>query len=213
LDRSRLNSSQIAFHSSLRHIRFFLYYDESSRYDVHYTVDDAIQSDVREEKIRASTKTKKKKKSAPKAAPKAAPKTTPTPKKQGGKKRAADSSSGATTPAPKKGRGRPSGSKKKNKVEAQEESPANTSMDDISLDEGDPPWRITGHDFLSRKIKWNRKIGTVVGWIAETDVDSEGNPGFVCSKTGDPAHLFHAAFDDFTQDFEEWELVEWFVKK
>lgn len=91
--------------------------------------------------------------------------------------------------------------------------PANTSMDDISLDEGDPPWRIIGHDFLSRKIKWNRKIGTVVGWIAETDVDSEGNPGFVCSKTGDPANLFHVAFDDFTQDFEEWELVEWFVKK
>jgi hypothetical protein len=196
----------------IRRVHFFLHHNESSRYDVHYMVDDAIQSNVREEKIRASTKAKKKKKSTPKAT---AQKTTPkvTSKKGRDKKRAADSSNVTTTPTAKKGRGRPSGGKNKKKVEAAEESPAKISMDDISLDEGDPPWRTTGHEYLSRNIKWNRKIGTVVGWIAETDVDSDGNPGFVCSKTGDPARLFHAVFDDFTQDFEEWELIECFVKK
>ena len=47
------------------------------RYNVHYTVDDAVQNDVREEKIRATKKTvaKRKKKAA---------------KKAGGKKRAAE---------------------------------------------------------------------------------------------------------------------------
>ncbi|KAL3788314.1 hypothetical protein ACHAW5_003667 [Stephanodiscus triporus] len=193
-------------------------YQDDIRYDVHYTVDDAIQSNIREEKIRASAKIKKKKKSTPKAtAPKAASKTTPktnpkvTPKKQGGNKRAAGSSSGTVTS--KKRRGRPSGSRNKKKVEAEEESPADTLMDDIALDEGDPPWRTDGHEYLSRKLKFNQKIGTVVGWIAETDVDSEGNPGFVCSKTGVPARLFHAMFDDFVQDFEEWELTDCFVEK
>ncbi len=142
-------------------------------------------------------------------------KTTPkvTPKMVGGKKRAADSSNGTTTPSSKKGRGRPSGRKNKKKAEAAAESPANTSVHDISLDGGDPPWRTAGHEYLSRNIKWNRKIGTVVGWIAETDIDSDGNPGFVCSKTGHPARLFHAVFDGFAQDFEEWELIECFVKK
>jgi hypothetical protein len=47
-----------------------------------------------------------------------------------------------------------------------------------------------------------------VGWISETDVDSEGNPGFVSSTTDKPAKLFHAVFDEFEQDFEEWELEE-----
>lgn len=200
----------IVFNVHFRHVHFFFYCDKSFRYDVHYTVDDAIQSNVREEKMRASTKTKKRKKSTPKPKAGATHKTTTKviPKKMGGKKRAADSSIGTTTPTSKRGRGRPSGSKKQNKAEAASESPANTS-----LDGGDPPWRTAGHEYVSRSIKWNRKIGTVVGWISETDVDSDGNPGFVCSKTGDPARLFHAIFDDFAQDFEEWELIDCFVEK
>jgi hypothetical protein len=80
-------------------------------------------------------------------------------------------------------------------------------IDEIELDEGDPPWRTNGHEYISRSIRYNNKIGKVVGWISDTDVDSEGNPGFVGS-TGEAACLFHAIFRDFRQDFEEWELIE-----
>lgn len=187
-------------------------------------------------KIRATKKTKKKKKAA-----------TPKPKKQGGggRKRAAapvaapdfhddDDDVETTTPPPKKKRGRPAGSKnKKKKVQEEEEEvlepvPVAKEEDpppqnDIALDEGDPPWRTTGHENLSRKVCWTPPldnemgvasqpcIGTVVAWIAETDVDSDGNPGFLCSRTGNPARLFHAIFEEFEQDFEEWELEECFV--
>lgn len=89
--------------------------------------------------------------------------------------------------------------------------------DRIRVDEGDPPWRTGGHDFLSRRVRWtptNRNaglkrepaVGTVMGWISETDVDSKGNPGFVSNKLGKPASLFRVLFDDFEQDFEEFEL-------
>lgn len=192
------------------------------RYDVHYKIDDAIQSDVREMKIRSTNKTKKKKQQKQQQTKKkiAAPKKTP-PKKQGkgSKKRGADVKS---PPPSKKKRGRParsggssSSTRKKGKVVvAEEESPA---VNDFSLDEGDPPWRTSGHKYISRNIKWKQEpdeaeaIGTVVGWIADTDVDSEGNPGFVSSITDKPAKLFHAVFDEFEQDFEEWELEECLV--
>merc|ERR1712060_612110 len=71
-------------------------------------------------------------------------------------------------------------------------------------DEGDPPWRTDGHDYIGKRVRWTpppeegytdapRPIeGTVVGWISERDVDSEGNPGFISFKTGAPANLFHA---------------------
>lgn len=90
------------------------------------------------------------------------------------------------------------------------------------LDEGDPPWRTAGHEHIGRRILWTPYPdmnagtdpceGTVVAWIAATDVDGEGNPGFVCSRTGEPAELFHVVFDDFGQDFEEWELEECFME-
>ena len=141
-----------------------------------------------------------------------------TPKKQSGKKRAA--SSGKSTPATKKGRGRPAGSKnKKQKVEEvddDDEEEENEDMiieiDETELDEGDPPWRTIGHEYISRNIQYNNKVGKVVGWISNTDVDKEGNPGFVGSD-GNPACLFHAVFRDFRQDFEEWELIECLIEK
>ncbi len=196
----------------------------TKRYDVHYKIDDAIQSDVREMKIRPTKKTKIKKQQLQQKNKTVAPNKTP-PKKQGGgsKKRGANSSGNnvVKSPASKKKRGRPAGSggsnstkKKKGKSVVEEESLA---VNDFSLDEGDPPWRISGHTYISRKIKWKQEpdepdaIGTVVGWIAETDVDSEGNPGFVSSITDKPAKLFHAVFDAFEQDFEEWELEECLV--
>ncbi|KAL7504745.1 hypothetical protein ACHAXN_002322 [Cyclotella atomus] len=78
------------------------------------------------------------------------------------------------------------------------------------IDEGDPPWRTTGHVLLGRSAMLPRKkiMGKVVGWISETDVDSKGNPGFVSTKTGQPACLFHVATDDceYEQDFEQFEL-------
>mmetsp|Transcript_32036 Transcript_32036/g.66406 ORF Transcript_32036/g.66406 Transcript_32036/m.66406 type:complete len:458 (-) Transcript_32036:144-1517(-) len=86
------------------------------------------------------------------------------------------------------------------------------------LDEGDPPWRSTGHHYLSRRVRWTPpvggllepkpSVGTIVGWISAEDVDSEGNPGFLSSVSGEPANLFHAVFEDFVQDFEEFELEE-----
>lgn len=109
--------------------------------------------------------------------------------------------------------------------EEEEEDPP--PQNDFALDEGDPPWRTSGHEYLSRKIQWTPtgdfaaeagvasepSTGTIVGWIAETDVDSEGDPGFVCSRSGEPARLFHAIFDEFEQDFEEWELEECWVEE
>ena len=177
------------------------------RYDVHYKVDDAMQPNVREDKIRATKKTQKKKRA--------------TPKKKPGRKRAAESNTDMETPKPKKKRGRPSGSKNKKKS-PEETNPM--SQIDFSLDEGDPPWRTTGHDYLLREIMWTPPSeeggednipvsGTVVAFIADTDVDSEGNPGFISEKTGKPANLFHVIFDEFDQDFEEWEIEECFVEE
>jgi hypothetical protein len=126
----------------------------------------------------------------------------------------------------KKGRGRKRKLVEKDDDEEEDEVEEATSPDpqvhDISLDEGDPPWRTTGHPFISRRIQWTPpagnddipsepSVGTVIGWISESDVDSEGNPGFISSKTGTPACLFHAIFQDFEQDFEEWELEELFL--
>jgi len=170
------------------------------RYNVHYTVDDAMQPDVREVKIRATAKTQKKKKAAAK-------------KKSGKKsgKRAAESD--VATPAKKK---KKSGSKGKKKV-VEEQS----LVPDFTLDEGDPPWRTTGHEYLMREVQWTPEggdptspcVGTVVAYIADTDVDSEGNPGFTCSNTGKPANLFHVVFDEFEQDFEQFELEECFTEE
>ena len=183
---------------------------EYSRYNIHYTVDDAMQPNVREDKIRATKKTKSiKKKKAAAAAPKAK-------KKAGGRKRAADSDLKTPTSKPKKKRGRggrPAGSKNKSKTPPMEEAP----QLDFTLDEGDPPWRTTGHDYIMREIQWTPEggdepsIGTIVAYIADTDVDSEGNPGFTCSKTGEPANLFHVVFDEFEQDFEQFEIEEFLV--
>lgn len=171
-----------------------------------------MQPNVREDKIRATKKTKsikKKKAAAAAAAPKAK-------KKAGGRKRAADSDLKTPTSKPKKKRGRggrPAGSKNKSKTPPMEEAP----QLDFTLDEGDPPWRTTGHDYIMREIQWTPEggdepsIGTIVAYIADTDVDSEGNPGFTCSKTGEPANLFHVVFDEFEQDFEQFEIEEFLV--
>jgi len=70
-------------------------------------------------------------------------------------------------------------------------------------DSEDPPWRTTNHKYLHRQIRYPQQlatgetiyqIGTVVGYIAKTDKDSEGNPGFISEITGSPAALFHVVF-------------------
>ena len=61
------------------------------------------------------------------------------------------------------------------------------------------------------------QIGTVKGWIAETDVDKNGEPGFISERSGKPANLFEVVFDEershpyFTlllerQDMEQYEV-------
>lgn len=101
-----------------------------------------------------------------------------------------------------------------------------------AAEEGDPPWRTVDHEYLGRRVRWAfqhrtsarrtvdlEQIGTVTGWISETDTDKDGQPGFVSDKTGMPAKLFHVTFDEdpqhiyhshllTEQDMEEWEVVE-----
>lgn len=98
--------------------------------------------------------------------------------------------------------------------------------------ETDPPWRTSGHEYLGRqvhriahhKVSSRRTViveqpGTVVGWIAEDDVNKKGRPGFISDKTGKPAKIFHVQYEvdkhtahsDFqltTQDLEEHELLD-----
>jgi len=101
-----------------------------------------------------------------------------------------------------------------------------------SGEQGDPPWRTTGNDYLGRHVLWVSKhsvsarrtvqveqIGQVTGWISETDVDKAGEPGFVSERTNQPARLYHVVFEDDphhpyashlvqSQDLEEYELLE-----
>lgn len=103
---------------------------------------------------------------------------------------------------------------------------------DEDEDVGDPPWRAEGHEWIGRQIQWStlhkvsgtrkikvEQIGTIIGYIDATDVDKEGNPGFVSEKTGKPAHLFNVEFPDEpnhpyasylinVQDLEEHEVAE-----
>ena len=88
------------------------------------------------------------------------------------------------------------------------------------VESDDPPWRTDGHDFLLRRVKYEATegefiFGTVTGWIAADDKDSEGNPGFLSEKDDKPAALFHITFDAdaaiASQDLEEFELSGIFV--
>jgi hypothetical protein len=97
---------------------------------------------------------------------------------------------------------------------------------------GDPPWRKVGHEWIGRQVSWSsdhkisgrrsvtvEQVGTITGFIKATDVDKEGNPGFVSELTGQPTDLFHVVFKDQphhqyasfllnSQDLEESEVIE-----
>lgn len=99
-------------------------------------------------------------------------------------------------------------------------------------DLGDPPWRTEGHEFIGRKVEYTAthkasgtrrikvtQVGTIMGYIDATDVDKQGEPGFVSEATGQPANLFHVDFPDEPhhpyvahlvdgQDLEESEVLE-----
>ncbi len=81
----------------------------------------------------------------------------------------------------------------------------------------DPPWRTDGNEYMGRRVEYTfldgvKSRGTITGWISDTDVDKEGNPGFVSEKTNEPACLFHVTMDSgcnvTSQDFEEYELED-----
>ena len=254
----------------------------SIRYCVHYHADDAEQSNVREEYIRATHKTKQKKKAKSTSRKRQAKsESDETPKRKAGRpkgsknksaarksvekeyiptadevdlateiglpngwgaskkerkpfgfkwtikspdgktfdsKKKAFAHAGCDMPEDQKSAGRPRKRKAADNIEEEVETVEELAV----VDEGDPPWRTSEHAFLNRRVRWTPPednvdlpheavVGTVIGWISETDVDSEGNPGFESSKTGQPACLFHVVFDDFEQDFEEWELEEIFI--
>ena len=124
----------------------------------------------------------------------------------------------------------PDGETYKSKKAALEAYNAATAV--AAVDEGDPPWRLAGHDFLGREVKWVtqykvsarrtvelEQIGIVTGWISETDVDKDNQPGFVSDQTGKPAALFHVKFKEdkghpyaaqllTEQDLEAFEVLE-----
>lgn len=73
----------------------------------------------------------------------------------------------------------------------------------------DPPWRTDGHELIGLRVEYVmehrlsetrkvelRQLGTVTGWISETDTDRNGEPGYLREDTGKPASLFHVQFDD-----------------
>jgi hypothetical protein len=108
--------------------------------------------------------------------------------------------------------------------------PSTNTTTSATTDEGDPPWRTQGHEYLGRSVAWTwmhrpsarrqieiTQIGCVTGWIRDTDLDRNGQPGFVDAQ-GHPAPLFHIEFPEepnhpyanhllATQDVEEYELV------
>uniref|UniRef100_A0A7S2UMU6 Tudor domain-containing protein n=1 Tax=Attheya septentrionalis TaxID=420275 RepID=A0A7S2UMU6_9STRA len=106
---------------------------------------------------------------------------------------------------------------------------------EAEVEEGDPPWRTTGHELLGQKVRVQNatetgdvvQIGTVKWWISKTDVDKEGEAGFLSESTGKPASLFHVIFDesdptqdakykDFLlefQDMEEYEVRECLIEE
>mmetsp|Transcript_42543 Transcript_42543/g.49726 ORF Transcript_42543/g.49726 Transcript_42543/m.49726 type:complete len:488 (-) Transcript_42543:263-1726(-) len=99
-------------------------------------------------------------------------------------------------------------------------------IDQLEEEEGDPPWRRTGHEFLGQSVRHvyqadvdgseKIQIGTVLGWLNKTDVDSNGEPAFLSETNGEPATLFHVSFkrvgvklagDDLLfADLEEFEI-------
>ena len=111
-------------------------------------------------------------------------------------------------------------------IKKQEEVKVETEEEDV----GDPPWRTTGHEWIGRQVTWEsshkvsgtrkvtvEQVGTIEGLIKSTDVDKDGNPGFISEATGKPADLFHVVFPDQphhlyasfllnSQDLEEHEV-------
>jgi len=130
-------------------------------------------------------------------------------------KKAAFEHVGIDAPPAKKKAKKLGGTKKKAGKKQEEE----TDEEEVEIEEGDPPWRTDGHAFLRKKVKvaldGDSELGTVLGWIADTDVDKEGEPGFVSERTGKPACLFHVKFGSSStidsQDYEEFELEGKFI--
>lgn len=112
-------------------------------------------------------------------------------------------------------------------IKTQEEEKIPLQVDDM----GDPPWRTSGHEWIGRQVSWVsehkvsgtrtvkvEQVGTIEGYIKSTDVDKDGNPGFISESTGQPADLFHVVFPDQphhqyasfllnSQDLEEHEVL------
>ena len=191
-------------------------YSDDIQYSVHYHLDDTTQTGVREHKLRPSAKAAKKKAAA--ASKKASGKSKSTKSKSAKSKSDAKSKSKGKKSEPAKKKKADAKKKKAPKKAVVEEEPEEEEEEDPN---DDPPWRTDGHEHIGRRVRWtpppdlgggsDAVEGTVTGWISEADKDSEGNPGFVSEKTGRPASLFHAEFDEFDQDFEEWELLDCFV--
>ena len=98
-------------------------------------------------------------------------------------------------------------------------SPPGQALAD-NIEEGDPPWRREGHEYLGRLVNHSfrsakgRRItqqGIVTGWLDAKDVDSSGNPAYIGEKSNEPEMLFRVDFDETSEllfvDMEEYEVV------
>jgi hypothetical protein len=90
------------------------------------------------------------------------------------------------------------------------------------LPERDPPWRTTGHPYLGRRIVYTTEhavtsrrtvtvdqLGTVTGWIADTDVNRRGQPAYVSTRNNNlPSNLYHVTFPADPNNTYAYHLVE-----
>jgi len=131
--------------------------------------------------------------------------------------------------------------KKKGKKRKKRSDDSDDDEDEKAAGDGnnDPPWRKEGHPLVGRKIIWTfqhqasarrqikiEQIGTIRGYIDETDTDKNGNPGFFSTKMEKADHLFHIVFDTKHNssypyskhylkciDLEEYELLDFLLPK
>jgi hypothetical protein len=110
-------------------------------------------------------------------------------------------------------------------------------IQETNADQEDPPWRTAGHELIDRRVRMVHshtlsgkrsikveQVGSVTGWISESDCDRHGDPGYVSEETKKPASLFHVVFDDApghphfkylveSQDMEEAEVRKWLLEE
>lgn len=166
-------------------------YDDAYRYMVHYTEEDSKQSNIMEACIRAPPPSSMKK------------------RKMGSSHQQDVGDEAANAQS----LGLPAGWTAKPKANSRWEicdaegnryRSKKAALDHVKLQEqqeeieGDPPWRKTSHKYIGKRVRWSHKvkysgrrevdivqIGTVVGWIADSDMDKVRKGAVYCVRVCD----------------------------